>query len=106
MAGLALFGEGPLSCLNSEEVALDEEDEKKLEALNKALYECNTSNKSIYSLWVRYFTHGATAKSDIKSEAMLAYSYIGLFYPAVLRMDSTLVFYLLQTNEVGGTGSL
>lgn len=55
------------------EVALDEEGQRKLEVLNKALLDSKSSNKSTHSSWARCFTFVAGVGSDIESEAMLSY---------------------------------
>lgn len=48
-----------------EEVSVDEESKRKLEAVNKALLDSKISNKNMYSLWARYFTYGDVVGSDI-----------------------------------------
>lgn len=60
LIGLSMFGDVRTIKLpdDVEEVALDEEGKRKLEALNKALSESNSTNKSTYFSCVRYFFYG------------------------------------------------
>lgn len=66
---------------DAEEVALDKEDKRKLEALNKVLSESKTSNQSTYSF-------GTGAGPDIEFEITLSYCLgsRGMYCPAALRM--------------------
>lgn len=57
----------------TDEITLDAEGEKKLEALNNALTYSKSKNKSTYSSWIKFFMHGAGARSSIELEPILAY---------------------------------
>lgn len=94
LIGLLLFGEAITIELpdDSEEIALDREGERKLEAQNIALSVSKIKTNSTYSSRLRYFTHGAKAKSYMEFEAMLAYLLSGMFCPVVLKMESILIF--------------
>lgn len=72
---LPVFGEVNTIKLpkDSMEITLDEADKKKLKALNKALSESKSSNKSMYASWARHFIVGMGVGSDINFEAILAY---------------------------------
>lgn len=41
--------------------------------MNEVLSESKHKNKSTYTTWVTYFTHGTGARSEIVLEAMLTY---------------------------------
>lgn len=73
---------------DSDEIALYTEGERNLGALNRALFESKTKDKSAYSSWVRYFTHRVGVKSDIKFEAMLSYWLSWYILPTVSKIYS------------------
>lgn len=54
---LAYFGEVRTTKLpeDTEDITLDEADKKKMKALNKALLDSKSSNKSKYASWARHF---------------------------------------------------
>lgn len=62
-----MFGEIRVIKLPKEtnEIDLDVEGEKKLEALNNALTYLKSKNKSTYSSWIRFFMYGAGSMSSI-----------------------------------------
>lgn len=57
----------------SEEIALNEIDKKKLEALNNALPDSKSSNESTYASRARHFIIRMGAGSDIEFESMFPY---------------------------------
>lgn len=64
---------------DSDEITLDKADKKKWEALNKALFESKSFNKSTYASWARHFTIGIKVRSVV-FKAMLATGYRGMSY--------------------------
>lgn len=71
----------------SNEIALVEEGESKLEVLNKALSEFKTS-KCTYSSWVRYFTHEAGPIVASNSKPCSCIACVDIFCLVVRRTGS------------------
>lgn len=74
LIGLPVFEEATTIKLpkSHEEVAVDEAGKRKLEALNKALSDSKSSNKSTYASWVRHFIINAGSGSNVGFETMLS----------------------------------
>lgn len=96
---LPLFGEA-----HAIGVALSEEDQKKVELLNKSLSSSKyLSNKTTYLSWVKYFDEGVGRNSQFQIEAFLACGSCTLFSQICLKMGFTATWSHLLTYSLRET---